>query len=63
MEMHGRTLSTVATDALVPMHQTISIYNADWIFIVVDLIVLIRAELSRLFEIILKNKILFWKNT
>ena len=29
LEMHGSVLSTVATDALVLKHQTISIHNAD----------------------------------
>ena len=28
-EMHGRIVSTVATDALVLKHQAISIHNAD----------------------------------
>ena len=31
-------LSTVATDALVPMHQAISIHSAEWIFVVLDMI-------------------------
>ena len=36
LEMHGCLLSTVATDALVLKHQTISNHSADKICIVLD---------------------------
>ena len=36
LEMHGRILSTDATDALVLKHQAISVRSADYIFIVLD---------------------------
>ena len=36
MEMYWCVLSIVAADALVLKHQTISIHNADYIFIILD---------------------------
>ena len=38
LEMHECLLSIVDTDALVQMHQGISIHCTDWIFIVLDLV-------------------------
>ena len=37
LEMHGRILSTEATDALVLKHQAISTHSADQLIIVLDL--------------------------
>ena len=36
LETHGSILSTVATDALVLMHQAINAHSADYIVIVLD---------------------------
>ena len=57
-ETHGCVVSTVATDALVLKHQTISIHNADYTFIGLDQfhmkILHIRWTAS-------ENEITFWK--
>ena len=54
--MHGCLLSTVATDALVLKHQTISIHSADKTFIVLDkFYIILHSEQHQ------ENNTTFWK--